>query len=68
MPELKQCPNCGGFPKLHRKGNRVFYECNGDCWTRTHAYYDEADAAKEWNNLKKSEKAEMLEGMNNGTA
>lgn len=63
MSELKQCPNCGGLPRLYRKRNKVFYECNGDCWTRTHAYYNEADAAKEWNTLKKSEKVEPLEGI-----
>ena len=63
MLELKQCPNCGGFPRLHKKRNKVFYECDGDCWTRTRAYYEEAVAAREWNTLKKSEKTEMLEGM-----
>lgn len=63
MTELKPCPNCGGTPSLHKKRNKVFYECNGDCWTRTHYHYNMKGAAKEWNSLEKSEKAEMLEGM-----
>ena len=61
--EMNPCPNCGGIPVLRKHRNKVYYECNGDCWTRTHSYYAEEDAAEEWNSLKKSE--HMEEGLGN---
>lgn len=51
MPELQQCPNCGGSPKLHKK-KKFFYECDGDCWTQTDKYNTAEEAADEWNKLK----------------
>ena len=55
MTELQRCPNCGGSAKLHKTGQfgKVWYECDGDCWTQTDQYWDEKDARAEWNSLKK---------------
>lgn len=53
MDKLKNCPNCGGVPKLHKRRSKFYYECDGDCWTRTHTHLNASEAAKEWNSLKK---------------
>lgn len=54
MIKLQPCPNCGGKPKLRKKSRfgKVWYECDGDCWTQTDKYWDEQDARNEWNGLK----------------
>lgn len=42
-------------------GSRRYYvECNGDCWTATRKHSTPEGAAKEWNNLQPSRKAEIL--------
>ena len=51
--ELKPCPNCGGQAKLHKRGNKFYVECDGDCWTQTSKYSYQEDAIKEWNGLKR---------------
>ena len=53
MEKLNPCPNCGGTPKLHKRKKKVYYACNFDCWTRTSAYEDEADARQAWNALER---------------
>lgn len=59
---LQPCPYCGASPKLLKKKNKVYYECNGDCWASTKAHWDEADARTEWNSLKpREENSEYLE-------
>lgn len=50
--ELQPCQNCGGRARLHTKGYKVYFECDGDCWTRTKAYFSIEDAAREWNQPK----------------
>ena len=58
MP-LQMCPNCGGLPRLKHRRHKVYYECDGDCWTQTHKYLFKEDAAKEWNSLKPTPKEEL---------
>lgn len=53
MGELHNCPNCGARPKLRKKRGKVRFECDGDCWTTTRWHWDNADAIKEWNSLRK---------------
>lgn len=49
--ELKPCPSCGGAGKLHKRKNKYYVECDGDCWTQTDKYFDAYLAVDEWNNL-----------------
>ena len=49
--ELKPCPVCGGNPKLYKRRSKVYYECNGDCWTCTKDFSTELEARKAWNQL-----------------
>lgn len=52
MIELKPCPNCGDEPRLHKTSRGKFrYECSGDCWLHTSNYWQESDAANEWNSF-----------------
>ena len=53
MNELKPCPFCGGEAKLHKKGNKFYVECDGDCWTQTSKYSYQEDAIKAWNDLER---------------
>ena len=56
---LQDCPNCGGRPKLRKRNKyKVYYECDGDCWTQTNKYYTEEEAAREWNSLVKRKEDE----------
>ncbi len=50
-PEMKPCPKCGGSPKCYKRKDKFFYECNGDCWTKTDKYNTVEEAAKAWNEL-----------------
>lgn len=54
---LNACPNCGGTPKLHRKGKngKMWFECDGDCWTQTDKYWSKQEVISAWNNIKPSE-------------
>ena len=60
MAELKPCPNCGCQAKLHKKSNKFYVECDGDCWTQTskHSYQEEAE--KEWNSSERRKKETEL--------
>ena len=53
--DIKPCPNCGFFPALHKKKNKFYYECCGDCWTQTSKYYSPERALKAWNELSEKE-------------
>lgn len=70
MSELNPCPNCGGKPKLHRTARKkVYYQCNGDCWLKTRAYWSEQEAAKAWNAFrsdKEMDVEEAIEVLENG--
>lgn len=61
--ELTPCAVCGSQPVLRRLRGRnrdgFCYECNGDCWARTHKHGRKDDAAKEWNAMQYNR---MLEG------
>lgn len=50
---LQPCPNCGSKPKLHKKNNKFYYECDGDCWTQTDKYDTAEEAGNAWNDLKR---------------
>lgn len=52
---LIKCRHCGGQPELHKKGNKFYYECSGDCWTATNRHSIEKEAAKEWNEINSRE-------------
>lgn len=58
---VKACPNCGGYPRLKRKRNKFYYECDGDCWTQTKKYSSEYDARLAWNSLEKTKCEEGCE-------
>ena len=60
MEELKPCPSCGGQSKVHKKGNKFYVECDGDCWTQTSKYYYQEDAVKEWNSLERKKEESTL--------
>lgn len=51
MSELKSCPYCGGKPKLHKHKHKYYYECNGDCWTRTKDFWSVSEALEAWNRI-----------------
>lgn len=59
---IKPCPNCGGFPKMNRKKDKIWFECDGNCWTQTGKYYFYEDALKEWNSIKKREEELIWRG------
>lgn len=61
MNGLPNCPHCGGMPQLHRKRNKFYFECDGDCWTQTHKHNDIEDAEKEWCSICKVEKKENVD-------
>ena len=52
---LSKCKNCGGTPELHRKGNKYYYECSGDCWNATGKHWNPAEAAEEWEQINSSD-------------
>lgn len=58
--ELKPCPHCGGQAKLHKKGNRFYVECDGDCWTQTDKHSYPENAVKEWNGLERRKEEKTL--------
>lgn len=60
MDELKPCPNCGGQAKVHKKCNKFYVECDGDCWTQTRKYSYKEDAVKEWNGLERRKEENAL--------
>ena len=61
--ELQTCPNCGDSAKLHKTGQfgKVWYECDGDCWTQTDKYWNEKDARAEWNSIKPRAKEFLID-------
>lgn len=55
MKDLKQnpCPKCGFYPLLHKRKNKFYYKCDGECWTQTAKYYSADRALEAWNKLSK---------------
>lgn len=62
MVELKSCPYCGGKPKLHKHKSKWYYECNGDCWTRTKDFWSVSEAREAWNQIVRADIDEIIDG------
>jgi hypothetical protein len=62
--ELQRCPNCGSeLVKLNKSRSRVWYECDGDCWTQGDKCHTVEEAAKSWNTLKPTPKKTRFEAL-----